>query len=609
MSAIFKIFWLITFVLITSTSGNVSFNYEISHRVSDLLTAFMSKVVQAGTVSITAIQSGAVNINDFLDISSRYLVGRNLFFSLKVVYQSEIQVFQIGFENHLYFAYCNRDPGLFSNIPYGIYTEASWAYDYTMRSQYMINMNGLPDQLMMNQSFDCVKQPWYMKAKAAKRQIWSSPFVQSNNLPSISLVTPIQNISNYDTFGGTYQFIGALAVNVQLDQLSRHLKNSYFGTDKSVYIIEKNSGILIASSVGAQTYLVNGTTVVLMPAIQSEVDVISDTTKLMNDLNWPNHLVVYKSNFIQNFLYTDSLPGLVWHVVVLLPAAIQPNYLSFETNPTLYITLTTISSISLLITVCSLIVNLVLWRTRLFRLTKPIFSTLNLLAGIFFIISTFTRMGENTNNNCYIRAWLFAIPITAFIAPLTIKSYMLYHLFVINPFGKNKTIRNDMVVLITFLSILLASIIVIIAMNIGGGIGSVINTTISTDGAYVQVIQCNFDNNKAYVISGFFYNFLLLGIGCYYSYLIRNLDGVVSGTYIHMIIIYNLTMFAITYAVLSNIVIDFYMTIAAEIILICYVVVVAAVLNIGPNLYTMCTIGDVAAAETVLDNIMRVSIR
>ena len=77
-------------------------------------------------------------------------------------------------------------------------------------------------------------------------------------VPVISLVNPIQGMSYY----GYNSFIGCTASNVKLSQLDDYLKASFENTDRNVFIIEKSSGYLIASSLGAKTYVsINGVNV------------------------------------------------------------------------------------------------------------------------------------------------------------------------------------------------------------------------------------------------------------------------------------------------------------------------------------------------------------
>ena len=77
----------------------------------------------------------------------------------------------------------------------------------------------------------------------------------------ISLVNQIQGMSYY----GYNSFIGFTASNVKLSLLSQlddYLRSSFENTDRNVFIIEKSSGYLIASSLGAKTYVsINGVNV------------------------------------------------------------------------------------------------------------------------------------------------------------------------------------------------------------------------------------------------------------------------------------------------------------------------------------------------------------
>ena len=128
---------------------------------------------------------------------------------------------------------------------------------YDIIDLYTVDKEGLPLNYLGFKSFDCTARPWYLQAKKSLRATWTAPFIQTNNAPAVSYTVPILNISYFGSTG----FVGAMAVNVQLDQLSKTLKSYYYGTTTNVFIVDKASSCLIASSLSAQLVTTSGSTV------------------------------------------------------------------------------------------------------------------------------------------------------------------------------------------------------------------------------------------------------------------------------------------------------------------------------------------------------------
>ena len=114
-----------------------------------------------------------------------------------------------------------------------------------------LNTSGVPGRVLGHESYDCTIRPWYTTAKTNLVASWTAPFIQVNNKPAVSYVIPIITNSSY---AGLTGFVGALAFNMQFDQISQHLMRSYQNSSTSVFIVEKSSGYLIASSLPAMSY-------------------------------------------------------------------------------------------------------------------------------------------------------------------------------------------------------------------------------------------------------------------------------------------------------------------------------------------------------------------
>ena len=226
-----------------------TFNFEINSRVQENIQAFLLKISEASTLPLLVTQSGIVNITDFY--TSGFLPGSRLFFNMKQLYRKEVSIFQVGFENRVYYAAVNNNP-----YPFGIEVDANNASSNQLVFVYYPKQNGLPLSLANCSAnvnncpfpFDCRKRPWYMQGKAARTKIWTKPFLQVQpTTPTVSLVNPIFVPSS----SGQRTFIGNFAANVGLLQISSFLQSSYMGTNKNVFVVDKLSGYLIGSSLNA----------------------------------------------------------------------------------------------------------------------------------------------------------------------------------------------------------------------------------------------------------------------------------------------------------------------------------------------------------------------
>jgi len=117
---------------------------------------------------------------------------------------------------------------------------------------HALNSTGLPGRFLGSRAYDCTTRPWYITAQSTMTTSWTAPFIQaSNNIPAVSFVVPIITT---DSYAGRSGFVGALSFNVQLTLISQYLMHAYSNSSNSVFIVEKSSGYLIASSQLAKSY-------------------------------------------------------------------------------------------------------------------------------------------------------------------------------------------------------------------------------------------------------------------------------------------------------------------------------------------------------------------
>ena len=256
--------YLLSILLIKSQTvvfGDAPFNYEISSRVQDNIRNLLQKVAEATIVPKLAIDADIVNISSSFGNSSwleGWAAGRTLMFPIKRSFRKEIVLIQIGLWNKFYYAAYNQEYTGLSNLPYNLYVLMSSKNDFGIVERYSVDSRGIPDferGSLGPLKYDCTSRPWYKQAKTAQVISWSAPYLQTNNVPGVSLVVPLVNSS----FAGANGFVGTVAANIQLDQISAFLKSSYQDTGINVFIVEKSSGYLIASSLDALVYAIGPT--------------------------------------------------------------------------------------------------------------------------------------------------------------------------------------------------------------------------------------------------------------------------------------------------------------------------------------------------------------
>lgn len=597
-TSLIKVCVFLVFVVVCR--GQNTFNVQISLRVRDKIADLLQVVTTIIHSQLTMVKLGIVNVSQPVEAL------KLLSFGPKLTYYNNLQNFQVAFETNDFFNVQNG-ANIFNlgsaNEIYGITYALSQPGNPTNLQIWSVKQNGNPDKVLGNGSFIVTKRPWYLQLKAAQQCIWTTPGLAfSSKKPNVIYACPIQNF----TYKGYYTFAGAVAGALWLDQIDLYLNNAFHGQEMNVFIVEKSTGNFLGSSLGAMTYVVvNSNTLAYIKAVNSENPIIAGGTQKLIDNDWPEHLLIYNGYYLQSVLYTDPYPGLVWYIVVLLPAKTEANYLGSDTDIKLYYAVTIISSITLIIVLFGLIIIMILQNKRLFRLSKPIFTILSLFGGIILVIFCYFLTGSNTDITCAVRPWLFSLGLTAFIAPLTVKSFMLYDLFIANPYARDKIFRTDFVLLSTTAFLIISVVLVITTeWQYSNGGAKVISTTVmASNGAYTQVTYCSYINNLLYLGTTLGYNGLILFIGCFYSVLIRNLHGVVSGAYVHMIIVYNVGIALIIIIAIGRIDIPIIIAITIEIICLCYAVSLASLLSVGPNLYALYTLGDVAAADEVIEQI------
>jgi len=257
-----------------------------------------------------------------------------------------------------------------------------------------------------------------------------------------------------------------------------------------------------------------------MEAALSENVIISGATKILNEKGWPDYLVIYNGYYLQSVSYTDSIPGIEWMIVVLLPAVIEPDHLGAGTA--LYAASISIAVLAILTAIISLALTLYHWRSRMMQLSQPYFTILVQLGCILLGISGILFLGENNSSNCASRAYVFNLAFTVAFSPLLVKCFRVYLVFVhswranvLVHGGQSKIISAAGLFLYTGLFLVADILIIVLAVYVGGsGTTPVTSTELSTNGAYAQFTFCGYHENTSFFYAELAYKGLLILLAC-----------------------------------------------------------------------------------------------
>ena len=109
-------------------------------------------------------------------------------------------------------------------------------------------------------------------------------------------------------------------------------------------------------------------------AVQSSDSTISGATKILTQKKFPAELLIFGENYLQSVLYSDSVSGLQWYIIVLLPAMLDQDHIGPDDY--FYDIVITLATLALTINIIFLVITLYFWKYKIVRLTQPFFTVL-----------------------------------------------------------------------------------------------------------------------------------------------------------------------------------------------------------------------------------------
>lgn len=221
-----------------------AFNFEIGARVIDKISAFTYIIVKAMDIPVKLAASGS-----FL-LSNSSHTAPAILYPVRNGFQDYIGSVALCEANGHFYAYpanttLARGFGFIETSPPG----------YRSASNYLVNDDGSRGEFKHYSSFECATRLWYKKAKSLGYSTWITPnFSPITGQLALYLQYPIFNTTYIDTTGnvkiakGPKKFIAGIAVISYISNLATFLNNAYKNSDRKVFLVDKPTGILLASS-------------------------------------------------------------------------------------------------------------------------------------------------------------------------------------------------------------------------------------------------------------------------------------------------------------------------------------------------------------------------
>ncbi len=198
--------------------------------------------------------------------------------------------------------------------------DESTSYDLQI---YALNTAGEREKLIRTtQNYDPRTRPWYQAVSQSRKAAWSPIFPHFSD-PTLLIA---HGVPVSDSQG---RFQGVLANTIRLSQVGDFLQGLKVGKTGQTFIMERSSGLLVASSKEV-ALTKNNDKFQRVKAIESKDRVTQETTQYLAkffgdrlDINTPQQLnfsIAHQKQFLQVLPFQDSA-GIDWLIVVVVPEA------------------------------------------------------------------------------------------------------------------------------------------------------------------------------------------------------------------------------------------------------------------------------------------------
>eukprot|EP01042_Synura_sphagnicola_P027002 gene27002-34885_t len=139
----------------------------------------------------------------------------------------------------------------------------------------------------------------------------------------------------------------------------------------------------------------------------------------------------------------------------------------------------------------------------------------------------------------------------------------------------------------------------------GKGTNPTTSSVLTSNGAYAELTFCGYHSNSALFFSELVYKGLLVTTACYLSFKTRNVAGVIAGSKVLLVTVYNIAFTCGVIILITHSLSNVDTIVISEAMGICFCVITTAVLLVLPIYHQILFVGDDAAHDGVMDEVMR----
>eukprot|EP00980_Cylindrotheca_fusiformis_P001814 scaffold408_cov71-Cylindrotheca_fusiformis.AAC.15 len=403
-------------------------------------------------------------------------------------------------------------------------------------------------------NYDPRWRKWYIDCRTMQVPRFSDPYVFfTTGIFGLTYTYPLYKL---DEMQGLNVFEGVVAVDMELDDVSAFLRQSFDQTMYTAAIYEdrephKMIGVSTGSSVVEWVQIADPTTVCTEEETQRTFprvciarqltinnfeESLPDTIlrkahEALSLTNFSNNTsvavrddeddVASQSYLANSIVYEKPGENLKWRIVVTRPIDSDPED-SITVGEGSYILMFIIGGLGF--TLCCLL----FWAFYLRRNEELVqyadfqFTSAFLLGAACLNLSTFTLVGETTDELCVLRMWVFFMLSSMMISPLFIKAYRTYKLLGSSVASAMSVKMDNGEAWLRALPIPLVQMIVLFIFTYADPWKA--TAEINLDSAIPTKIMLCRSSTTGFVIVQSIFDFLLLFMGCVLAYLTRKVD-------------------------------------------------------------------------------------
>jgi signal transduction histidine kinase len=286
--------------------------YELSSRIDQHLDSYLSVPPRLGRLNAEAIESGVLNARDLNQIGTFFWRQVRLNSVGYLLYGSQSgELAAAGY-------YSNQAPLTIATLsPQRTGNHNSYAYE--------VNEKGQQTRLnFIFKDYQFQQEEWYAKTLTTGSPGWTNIY-QWDTEPY-----PLSISAAYPVHAPSGKVIGAVGVDLRLQQISEFLSQIETGYGGEIFVIERNGLLVASSNLQEPLYTLQSGTPHRHHATDSQNPLLSVTTQQLirrfgslEQIQQSQHLQISVQGmhqFVQVTPWHDSL-GLDWLVVVVLPEA------------------------------------------------------------------------------------------------------------------------------------------------------------------------------------------------------------------------------------------------------------------------------------------------